>query len=507
MGRSQSAAWLLVSLLGWATPSIVQAAEAEKTIADPVMVQRFQVLGSTVFEPWELDNVTQPFETQALTIETLQKAADAVTRYYLDHGYLTSRAVLGNQTIQNGVATIQVIEGNLESMNIQGTRRVSQDYVRDRVAQAGLHPLNQENLEYHLRLLRSDPLFSNVEATLQEGTQVGQSVLTLNLRESPNLIGLASLDNYGVKSVGSQQLGMTIGSRNLSGNGDALLLSVARSVTGGTTSFQLSYQHPLNPSQGTLVLRAANTGYRVTLPELETLGIKGQSRLYEVVLRQPIVRSVKSEMALSLGLLHRSGSALVGDFLTASTETTRLRFGQDFLRRDPSGYWIANSQVDMGWMVGDEQGMYWAWSGDVERVRALGKDHQLITHFAWQLAADRLPATQQFTLGGAQTLRGLPAGLVSGDNGISFSLEDRMTVMRQKSGTPLLQLSPYLEMGTVWSQSRTVQSEALGLLGTAGIGVTWHPMPQWSMRVDAAMPVWGAVTGGINFYISTNYRF
>jgi hemolysin activation/secretion protein len=487
--------------IGCAFPCIATEAPSSQ------LIQRFRVTGNTVFQSWELDNVTQPFEAQALTIDNLQKAADAVTRYYLDHGYLTSRAILANQTLENGVATIQVVEGNLESLTIKGTRRVSQDYVRDRIAMAGLQPLNQENLEYQLRLLRGDPLFSNVEATLQEGTQVGQSVLTLNLKESPALIGFASLDNYGSKAIGANQFGGAIGSRNLSGNGDSLMLNVVQSGSGGNASLQLSYQYPLNPNQGTLTLRAANTDYRVTSPELVDLGITGKSQLFEVMVRQPIAKSIQSEVALSLALTHRSGSALVGDILTASNSTLRLRFGQDFLRRDSLGYWIANSQFDVGTMNGDQTGTFVAWSGDLQRVRSLGKNQKLITHFSWQIAPDALPATQQFSLGGPQTLRGIPAGVINGDNGVALSIENQITLARKQSGVPLFQVSPYVEFGTVWSQSKLIQTEALGILGTVGLGLGWQPMDKLGLRMDVAMPVWGSVNSGMTFYFSTNYQF
>jgi hemolysin activation/secretion protein len=519
MSRSHQALGLLALIFWHCGPLRVQATElAAGTIETPQpppqtqqpqtqQIRRFKVVGSTVFQPWELDNVTQPFEAQGLTIEVLQQAADAVTRYYLDHGYLTSRAVLGNQTLENGIATIQVVEGSLESLTVKGTRRVGQDYVRNRIALAGLNPLNQENLEYQLRLLRGDPLFSNVEATLQEGSQVGQSVLALTVRESPNLMGLASLDNHGSKAVGTQQLGVTLGSRNLTGKGDSLIFNAARSATGGTSSLQVSYQYPLNPNQGMLSVRAANTGYRVTLPELAELGITGRSTLFEVAVRQPIARSVQSEVAVSLGLMHRSGSALVSNILTSSQESTRLRFGQDWLRRDALGYWIANSQFDVGMMGGDQTGTFVAWSGDLQRVRSLSKNQQLIMHLSWQFSPGALPSSQQFNLGGPQTLRGLPSGVINGDNGLAFSVEDRITVWRKKSGAPLLQLSPYLEMGTVWNQATLGQSDPLGVLGTAGLGVNWQPTGNWSMRMDAAMPVWGSVHGGMNFYLSTSYRF
>ncbi len=505
MGRSHQVVGLL-ALIFWHSASLKIQAQPPQP-QPPQKIQRFNVLGSKVFQQWELDNVTQPFEGQGLTIEVLQQAADAVTRYYLDHGYLTSRAVLGNQTLENGIATIQVVEGSLETLTVKGTRRVGQDYVRDRIALAGLNPLNQENLEYQLRLLRGDPLFSNVEATLQEGSQVGQSILALTVRESPNLMGLASLDNYGPKAVGTQQLGVTLGSRNLSGKGDSLIFNAARSATGGTSSLQVSYQYPLNPNQGMLSLRVANTGYRVTLPELAELGITGRSTLLEVGIRQPIARSVQSEVALSVGLTHRSGSALVSNILTSSQESTRLRFGQDWLRRDSLGYWIANSQFDVGIMSGDQTGTFVAWSGDFQRLRSLSPSQQLITHLSWQFSPGTMPSSQQFSLGGPQTLRGLPAGVINGDNGLALSVENRITLLRKKSGAPLFQLSPYLELGTVWNQVNLGQTDPLGLLGTAGLGMSWQPTGNLGVRLDAAMPVWGSINRGMNFYLSTSYRF
>ena len=120
-------------------------------------VQQFKIHGSTVFNEWELSNITQPFEDQSLTLAELQTAADAVTQYYFDRGYLTSRAVLGDQTVENGIVHIQVIEGQLESIDITGNKRVSSQYIREQINLVG-GPLNQENLENRLSLLKSDPL-------------------------------------------------------------------------------------------------------------------------------------------------------------------------------------------------------------------------------------------------------------------------------------------------------------------------------------------------------------
>lgn len=490
-----------------AAPSLV-VDSAPKISPKTLTVQRFEIVGSTVFQPWELANVTQPFEEQVLPIEGLQKAADAVTRYYADHGYLTSRAVLGDQTIEGGVVQIRIVEGSLETLTIEGTKDVPQRYLRNRIALAGLKPFNQEHLEYELRQLRSDPLFSKLEATIREGSSVGKSVMTLTVKEAPSFVGSASLNNYGSKTVGTQQVLLTGGIQNFAGYADSLTLNQVRSATGGTSALQASYQFPLNAKQGSVSLQVAKTSYQVTEPQLRDLGITGESMMYDVTLRQPVLRSLKNEMAVSLGVIHRSGSAVVGDILTSSTSSSMLRLGQDWVHREVGGYWIGNSQFDVGTSRGDQDSdrsnRFVVWSGAVQRVHSMSKSSTLITSANWQFTPNHLPGAQQFAVGGSQVLRGFPGGIFSGDNGITVSIENRLTVMRRTSGEALLQLSPYLEAGRVWSQSKSI-----GLLWSAGLGINWRVMPGWGMRLDAALPIAssGKMLGDLSLYFSSSYRF
>ena len=478
-----------------------------------VTVQRFEVVGSTVFQPWELANVTQPFEEQVLPIEGLQKAADAVTRYYSDHGYLPSRAVLSDQTIEGGVVKIQVFEGSLETLTIEGTEKVPQRYLRDRIALAGLKPFNQEHLEYELRQLRSDPLFSTLEATIKEGSSVGKSVMTLTVKEAPSFLGSASLNNYGSKTVGKQQVSLTGGIQNFAGYADSLTLNQVRSTTGGTSAFQASYQFPLNAKQGSVSLQLAKTKYQVIEPQLRDLGITGESLMYDITLRQPVLRSLKNEVAVSLGVIHRSGNAVVADILTSSTSSSMLRFGQDWVHREVGGYWIGNSQIDVGMSHSDQDSdranRFIVWSGAVQRVHSVSKSSTIITTANWQFTPNHLPGSQKFAVGGQQVLRGFPGSLFSGDSGVTVSLENRLTVMRRTSGEAVLQLSPYLETGRVWSQMGAGRSKSMGLLWSAGLGINWQVMPGWGVRVDAAMPIAseGRMLGNLSLYFSSSYRF
>lgn len=102
-----------------------------------VKLQRVEVLGSTVFSPEALAAVTNPFIGKSNTLEQLTAISIAITDLYTSKGYLTSGAFLPAQDISNGVVKIQVVEGNLERISVQGLTRLQTSYVRDRIATAG----------------------------------------------------------------------------------------------------------------------------------------------------------------------------------------------------------------------------------------------------------------------------------------------------------------------------------------------------------------------------------
>ncbi|NEQ22007.1 MAG: ShlB/FhaC/HecB family hemolysin secretion/activation protein, partial [Microcoleus sp. SIO2G3] len=159
-----------------------------------IQVQDIQVTGSTVFEADELEAIAQQYEGQTLTLEQLRQVADAITQLYLERGYITSRAILVDQEVTNGVVEIRVLEGSLQEIQIEGTRRLNPSYIRSRVKLGAGTPLNTAELEDQLRLLRADPLFENVEASLRAGTQTGQSILIVRVVEADPFEGSFGID-------------------------------------------------------------------------------------------------------------------------------------------------------------------------------------------------------------------------------------------------------------------------------------------------------------------------
>jgi hemolysin activation/secretion protein len=92
-----------------------------------------------------------------------------------------------------------------------------------------------------------------------------------------------------------------------------------------------------------------------------------------------------------------------------------------------------------------------SWLGQAQRVELLSGDHLLIVQADLQLTPDSLLPSEQFVIGGAQSVRGYRQNVRSGDNAFRFSIEDRITVERNASGVPKIQLSPFVDLGVVWN--------------------------------------------------------
>jgi hemolysin activation/secretion protein len=495
----------------------------------PIQVNRIEVTGSTVLSSEQLNRITKPFEGSTVSFQELTSVIDEINKLYLEQGYTNSRAILEAQTIANGIVQIRVVEGTLEEIEVEGTRRLNPSYVRSRVNLGVGTPLNTTKLEEQLRLLRADPLFKNVEAILRSGSEPGQSILVVRVTEAESLEASVSFDNYSPPSVGSERLGINASYRNLTGNGDQLAASYYRTTTGGADVFDFSYRIPLNAMNGTLQLRAAPNRNEVTESPFDEFDIRGESQLYEISYRQPLIRSLREEFALSIGFAYQSGQTFTfagptpfgfGPDERGVSRTSVIKFGQDYLRWDSLGAWSLRSQFSFGTGLFNAttnpdsipDGRFISWLGQVQRVQLLNKNNLLILQADLQLTPDALLPSQQFIIGGGQSLRGYRQNVRAGDNGLRFSVEERMTLQRDEAGNAIFQLAPFVDLGTIWNVSDNPNNlQKQRFLASVGLGLLWQPLSNLSVRLDYGLPLVNLDDRGENvqdsgFYFSVNYK-
>ncbi|WP_218082675.1 ShlB/FhaC/HecB family hemolysin secretion/activation protein [Anthocerotibacter panamensis] len=491
-------------------PSAPPAPVTPAPVNVQIAVRRIDVVGSTLFGPEILDPLTKPLEGKTVSGLELRKVADAITRLYGERGYVTSRALApAPQEIQDGLVQIRVLEGRLKDTIVKGTERLA-GYVRERVQGDPGRPLNTIALEERLRLLRSDPLFSNVEASLRrEETPSGVplSVLTVQVNEAAPLGITLGFDNYTPPAVGTERARTNLRYRNLLGLGDELTASYYV-ATGSLNIYDFSYRLPVNPENGAFQFRVTTTNNRITQAPFDTFNIRGNSDLYEVSFRQPFVRNSNEELALSAGFTYQSGQTFifndtpaafgVGPDADGRSTTSVFKLGQDYSLRDATGIWNFQSQFSIG--VGlfgatinsspIPDGRFVSWLVQAQRLQSLGNGNLLTLQASTQLTTASLLPSQQFIIGGGQSIRGYRQNTRSGDFGFRVSAEARFPVIRSETGAPIFSLTPFVEAGGVTNNGSNPNSlPDRNFLASVGVGFLWQVLPHLDLKVDYGIPL------------------
>jgi hemolysin activation/secretion protein len=155
------------NLLQPSTPSPPTEQISPGTVDRRITVRRFRFIGNTAYSSKTLANLLVPFTNRPITFADLFQARSILANFYINHGYITSGALIPtNQTIQGGVVTIQVVEGQLERIKVTGTKRLNPNYVRSRLQLAAPKVLNRDHLLQVLQLLQLNPLIKNISAEL-----------------------------------------------------------------------------------------------------------------------------------------------------------------------------------------------------------------------------------------------------------------------------------------------------------------------------------------------------
>lgn len=485
-------------------PSTPQPTTPEETPSLPglIPVERFEVIGSTVFSKEDFDRVLARFSGRALTFAELLQARSAVSKLYIDKGYITSGALLPPQTLTGGVVTIQVVEGKLESITIIGAKRLNPNYVRSRLAIATQAPLNQHRLLEGLQLLQLNPLIGNISAELQGGSRPGLNLLEVHIREAKTEELRVFADNGRSPSVGSFRRGAEVSEANVLGLGDSASLTYTN--TDASNAVDFSYTLPVNPRNGTVNLQLSRTRSRIIERPFNPLDIEASSRNYELSYRQPIVQTPTEEITLGLTAERReSNTTLLGVAFPLSpgadaqgrTRLSVVRAFQEYSQKGARQVFAARSQFSVGMSdvkaAANNQGpdrSFFAWRGQVQYLRLLAPETVLLLRSDVQLAGRPLFPLEQIGLGGLDTVRGYREDALLADNGIFASAELRYPIYRTLDKVGVLQVTPFMDFGTAWNSGRKKVAESNSLL-SAGLGLRWQYGPRLTARFMWGIPL------------------
>jgi hemolysin activation/secretion protein len=428
--------------------------------------------------------------------------AGAVSEIYRAAGFHLSRAIVPPQDIQSGELRIQVIEGSITDLRLQGDA-AGQFGVRTMLdAVLAEQPSRLATLERQLLLINGRPGVRLEDTAIEEiGTASGHFRLILSVRTWHVFTSLG-VDNLGSSSVGPWQSYGTAAFNSYLTPGDSLVVNL--STTPGDVrqlAFgRLFYEAPV----GTDGARVGASGYYSEVwpgdyRRLYSDNIKTES--FE--LRGSIVplQSQKSTLTLTAaaGFINANENDVFGPIYADRIRTASLT--ADYRLQDNFG---GTNYLTVNYRQGlDIFGASHCGDDDLSRVGASGTFSALTFWFtryqtltdAWslklaaagQIASDPLFTSQQFYLGGLAFGRGYGSAEISGDNGLAGSVELRFD---QKAGLSYLsgyQLYGFVDSGVAWNDGYR-PSDGITLV-SAGGGVRFFMLDGLKADLGVAAPL------------------
>lgn len=464
-----------------------------------VFLRKINVTGSTVLTREETAKVAAPYLNREVTSEDLEALRLALTLAYVEKGFVTSGAIIPDQTVTEGTITFQIIEGTLSGIEVEGNEWFRSGYIRDRIALGAGTPVNVTALQERLQLLQQDNRLQRVNAELKAGIQPGESVLKVRVAETSPYKMWLEFNNYQSPTVGAEKGLVTMAHQNLTGNGDILSAKYGYSK-GVDPQIEARYVLPVTARDTTVMLQYRKNDFRVVDPAFEALNIESESQTYGVTIRHPVYRTLNQEFALALTAEHLTNKLFVfgapDRFFSigsrdGETVISALRFSQEWLHRSPNQVIAAFSRLSFGIDVlnavndvdpgvlrenTDQKfpdGEFVAWLGQFQYARRLDPwGVQVIGRVDCQLANDRLFALEQISVGGRYSVRGYRENEFVRDNGLIGSLEVRVPAVRAAGGGEILQVVPFVDFGRSWSR-KTANAHGDSIT-SAGLGFIWN---------------------------------
>lgn len=485
-----------------------------------IEIKKIKVVGNTLFTP-EINKLTKKYQNKSVTLSELYKLRSAISKLYTDKGYVNSGAYLPPQKIEDGIVRIQVLEGQIETIEITGNKHLSDRYIASRLALST--PIKTEQILERLQLLRLDPLIENVAAELSAGVAPGMSRLDIKVDEADAFNIYTSLDNYKSPSVGSNSRNLGLITNNLLQSGDEIKINYSNSK--GGDAFDLGYAIPINAKNSQISFTYGTNSNNVVEDPFTPLDIETKSNFYELNWRQPVISQLSQELALGLSFSRQHSETSVLDYPfplsigadeAGKTNISAIKFFQEYTKRTDKSVLAMRSQFSLGVDLFDAtinnnapDSRFFAWRGQSQWVRQLNEDFLLLLRGDLQLANDLVPL-EQFRMGGVNSVRGYRRDITLSDSGLFTSAELRIPVWKISQLDGVLQLSPFIDFGLPWSGRNGIVD--VDSLVAIGMGLNFKAGERFNARLDYGIPLTNVQVDGNTLQeagvtFSTGYSF
>jgi hemolysin activation/secretion protein len=402
-------------------------------------IDEFRIDGADNMPQMEVEEAVYPFLGPQRTADDVEKARAALEKGYHDKGFQTVSVSVPAQNVANRVVVLKVTEGKVGRLRVANSRFFDINKVKKKA------PSLQEGTLPNFNEVTKDIVALNqwpdrrVTPALRAGVTPGTVDVDLNIEDTFPLHGSVELNNRQSPNTTPTRLSVTGRYDNVWQRGDSLNLSwqVAPERPDDATSFSGSYLGRVTDWSSVMMYGVKSTSDVATVGGMNVIGpgeIVGARGLLTLPSRESYFHSLSFGMdykhfgqivalddsSFSSPITYYPGSVAYSGTLQLEGSLTQ------FTIAGTSGFRGLGSDFDeFDNKRAFANANFFHANFDLSNTYELPKEFQLFSKMKAQIADGALVSSEQFSVGGADTVRGYYESEAIGDNGIVASLEIR----------------------------------------------------------------------------------
>jgi len=474
-----------------------------------VHIQTFDIQGNTVISTDRLekildDYIARHFPDAMLNFSDMQLLTDRITLTYKEQGYFLARCYIPKQDIKDGVLKLMVAEGVLDKIQVTGNTYYSDNLLKGffETSQPDF-VINERHLEKGLLLVNDLPA-NNTELMLTKGEKKGSVDIVLKNKDRSAHQFQLSYNNYGAEVLGQNRYSLSGQITDPFGGMRLFLKGISGDDPSELFVGYADLDIPIN-YHGTHVAFSFIKSSSQLGQELEILSIEGQTEMYGVNIRHPVVLRRDLKINTHLGMHHAFSETTLlstsenpqsaGEFkLNSVTAGIDLDMVDHFFGRTSGQCTYQISFVDKGPKIQETNKALQKISVSGSRIQQIKQYSQLVFRMNGQWSSDDLIPMDQISIGGYDAVRGHQPVSCLGDLGYNLSLEWMFSPTSEsqyfgKSLSQLVQGGIFFDTGwTRLNNAPEIGPQTKSLTGY-GLGLRFFYNNYFSCFTDLAFPV------------------
>ncbi len=403
--------------------------EVKKDKEQPKIV----ILNEIKFSPSEilprpfLDGIKKEYIGRPLSAQDIDDIVNKVNNEYLLLGYIAAKAYLPEQDITAGELTVSLMEARIHGSKIVDNKSTSANYINKHINLIDCDMINVNDIQRDILYFNAS---NDVKArvALEPGPVYGTTDINLIITEPSRLSLSVFSDNAGQEETGLERYGAYAALRSITGYRD--ILTFGGMLSRGSESYFGSYEIP-EPLFNTRV----GIGFDYSTTEIisgpmRPLNVDGHFYDYYIYVKKPFWVTETMISNANISFSAKNGANYVDSFRTQDTKTDIVTLSLDNIKIFNGGYFFNMLSAGQGVKAieGKNKFTRFNYSGEFQTAVWGPLAFNIKGKAQVRAGSDNLPSSEQFQVGGVNTVRGYTEGMLIADEGFDVMSELQLDI-------------------------------------------------------------------------------